>query len=96
MRRAELIRERREEILRAAGRHGASNLRVFGSVVRGEDGPDSDIDFLVTLEPGRSLLDQAALVEDLEELLGGRVDIVEDDALHWYIRDRVLQEALPL
>ena len=92
----ELLRVKREDILRMAARHGASNVRVFGSVARGEAGPASDIDFLVELAPERSLLDQVALLQDLEDLLGRRVDVVEPEGLHWYIRDRVLNEAVPL
>jgi uncharacterized protein len=71
-------------------------VRVFGSAARGEAEPDSDIDFLVDFEPGRSLLDLSRLWQDLEELLGRQVDVVEPGGLHWYIRDRVLQEAVPL
>lgn len=92
----ELLRAKREDILRTAARHGASNVRVFGSVARGEAGPSSDIDFLVELAPDRSLLDQVALLQDLEDLLGRRVDVVEPEGLHWYIRDQVLKEAVPL
>ncbi len=92
----ELLATKREEILRAAAKHGAYNVRVFGSVARGEAGPDSDVDFLVDMEPHRSLLDQGALWQDLVDLLQREVDIVEPDGLHWYIRDRVLQEAVPL
>jgi predicted nucleotidyltransferase len=92
----ELLHAKREEILRTAAQHGASNVRVFGSVARGEAGPSSDIDFLVELGPERSLLDQVALLQDLEDLLGRRVDVVEPEGLHWYIRDRVLKEAVPL
>lgn len=86
----------REEILRIAARHGAATVRVFGSVARGDARPDSDIDFLVELERGRSLMDLGGLLSDLEELLGRRVDVVEPAGLHWYIRDRVLAEAKPL
>jgi uncharacterized protein len=92
----ELLHAKREDILRTAARHGASNVGVFGSVARGEAGPSSDIDFLVELAPDRSLLDQVALLQDLEDLLGRRVDVVEPEGLHWYIRDRVLKEAVPL
>lgn len=93
---AELLGEKRKEILAAATRHGASNLRIFGSVARGEAGPESDVDFLVDFDAGTSLLDHVALLQDLEGLLGRRVDIVSSRALHWYIRDRVLAEAVPL
>ncbi|OGP57495.1 MAG: nucleotidyltransferase [Deltaproteobacteria bacterium RBG_13_61_14] len=90
------IQALREEILRIASRHGASNLRIFGSVVRGDADPESDVDFLVNLEPGRSLLDHAALLLDLEKLLGCKVDVVTERGLKERIRDRVLREALPL
>jgi predicted nucleotidyltransferase len=92
----DLLESKREEILQIAARHGAHNVRVFGSVARGEAQPESDVDFLVELEPGRSLLDHVALLQDLEILLGRKVDLVEPQALHWYIRDRILQEAIPL
>ena len=88
--------QRREEILRLAGRRGASNVRVFGSVARGEAGESSDLDLLVAWEPGRGLLDHAGLVQDIEELLGIKVHIGTEKSLHWYIRDRILREATPL
>jgi uncharacterized protein len=90
------LRSRRTEILDIARKHGARNVRVFGSVARGNTGPESDVDILVELEPGRSLLDHAALMLDLSDLLGCKVDVVSERALHWYIRDRVLTEAVPL
>ncbi|UIE36211.1 nucleotidyltransferase family protein [Leptodesmis sichuanensis] len=90
------LKNKRSEILAIAARYGASNIRVFGSVARGEENPDSDIDFLVEIEPGRSLLDQIALMQDLERLLGCKVDVAEPDTLHEKIRNRVLQEAIPL
>jgi predicted nucleotidyltransferase len=92
----ELLQEKREEILRIAVRHGAYNVRVFGSAVRGEAGPDSDVDFLVEVGPKRSPWFPAGLMLDLEELLGRKVDVVTEQALHWYIHDRVLEEAVPL
>jgi len=92
----ELLREKRDEILRIAARHGASNVRVFGSVARGEASTQSDIDFLVELERGRSLLDHAALMIDLEDLLGRRVDIATERGLKPRIRERILQEAVRL
>jgi predicted nucleotidyltransferase len=70
------ILDRREEILRIAARYGASNVRVFGSVVRGQAGEGSDLDLLVRLEKGRSLLDHMALAQDLEDVLGCHVDVV--------------------
>jgi hypothetical protein len=92
----ELLSEKRRAILDAAARHGARNVRVFGSVARREAGEASDIDFLVDLEPGRSLLEHAALSLELERLLDRRVDIVTEKGLRPRIRDRVLREAAPL
>lgn len=92
----ELLRTKREEILRIAAKHGARNVRIFGSVARGDTGPDSDVDFLIELEPGRSLLDHAALLLELERLLGCKVDVVTERGLRPRIRERVLKEAVPL
>lgn len=92
----ELLKSKRQEILAIAARHGARNVRVFGSVARGEAGPESDLDILVEMEPGTSLMDHVELMQDLEDLLGPKVDVVSDRALHWYIRDRVLAEATSL
>jgi predicted nucleotidyltransferase len=92
----ELLQQKQEEILHLAAKHGASNVRIFGSVARGEDRLDSDVDFLVEIEAGRSLLDHIALIQDLEDLLGRMVDVAEAENLHWYIRDRILQEAIAL
>ena len=92
----ELVRNKREEVLQVARRHGASNVRVFGSVARGEASPDSDVDFLVDMEPGRSLLDLGGLLMDLQELLGRRVDVVTEQGLRSRVRERVLREAMPL
>jgi predicted nucleotidyltransferase len=88
--------ERREEVLLLAQRRGAHNLRVFGSVARGEANENSDLDLLVAWEPGRSLLDHAGLVQDLQELLGIKVHVGTEKSLHWYVRDRILREATPL
>jgi predicted nucleotidyltransferase len=93
---ATLREARREEVLRLAARHGAHNVRVFGSVARGEANEESDIDFLVDWEPGRSLLDQVALVQDLQEAFGVKVHVGTERSLHWYARDRILREATPL
>ena len=82
--------------LRLAERCGAHSLRVFGSVARGEANEYSDLDLLVAWEPGRSLLDHAGLVEDLQELLGIKVHVGTERSLHWYVRDRILREATPL
>ena len=91
-----LLISKRDEILLAAARRGARNVRVFGSVARGDAGFESDIDFLVDMEPDRSLFDVGGLLMDLQELLGREVDVVTEKALHWYIRDRVLAEAKPI
>lgn len=96
MKLAELVNQKREDILRIAQRYGARNVRIFGSVIHGEDTAESDVDVLVNFDSGRSLLDHVALMQDLEELLGRKVDVVSERALHWYIRDRVLKEAKPL
>ena len=92
----ELQTTRRDEILRIAARRGARNVRVFGSVARGESDSHSDIDFLVDLEPGRSLFDLSGLLIDLEAALQAEVDVVTERGLRPRIRDRVLQEAAPL
>lgn len=92
----ELLAAKRVEILALATERGARNVRVFGSAARGDDTEGSDIDFLVDMEPGRSLLDLSGLLLDLREALGREVDVVTEKGLHWYIRDRVLQEAVPL
>ncbi len=91
-----LLKEKREDILCIATQHGASNVRIFGSVARGEARPDSDVDFLVELESGRSLLDRVALIQDLEDLLGTKVDVATDKGLRERVRDRILNEAVPL
>ena len=93
---AALLNRRRDEILRIAANHGAENVRLFGSVLRGEDGADSDVDLLVTFRPGRSLLDQIGLTQDLEDMLGRPVDVVEEAALYSEIREAVVREARPL
>ncbi|MBI1893230.1 MAG: nucleotidyltransferase family protein [Candidatus Rokubacteria bacterium] len=92
----ELLNEKREEILRIAAKHGARNVRVFGSVARGEADERSDVDFLVEMEPGRSLLDMGGLLMDLRDLLGREVDVVTERGLKPRIRARVLKGAIPL
>jgi predicted nucleotidyltransferase len=88
--------ERREQILQLAEARGARNLRVFGSVARGDCNEGSDLDLLVAWDPDRSLLDHAGLVQDLQELLGIKVHLGTEKSLHWYVRDRILREATPL
>ena len=90
------IQAKRQEILRIAAEHGARNVRVFGSSARGEAGPRSDVDLLVAVQPKHSAWFPAGLIVDLQELLGCEVDVVTEEALHWYIRDRILEEAVPL
>jgi predicted nucleotidyltransferase len=92
----EILKSKRQQILELARTYGASNVRVFGSVARGQADADSDVDFVVELDKGRSLLDLGGLLMDLQALLGRPVDIVTDRGLRPRIRDRVLQEAVPL
>jgi predicted nucleotidyltransferase len=92
----ELRKEKREAILCICAKHGARNVRVFGSVARGEADEQSDIDFLVDMEPGRTLLDLGGLLMDLRSLLGQKVDVVTERGLKPRIRDRVLAEAVAL
>ncbi|MFH1112576.1 MAG: nucleotidyltransferase family protein [Pseudomonadota bacterium] len=91
-----LLEEKREDILEAAERRGARNVRVFGSVARGDAGPESDVDFLVELDESTSLLQHNALIRELGDLLGCKVDVVSERGLRPRIRDRVLREAAPL
>ena len=90
------LQTRRDDILSIAARHGARNVRVFGSVARGDAGPESDVDILVDMEPGRSLFDLGGLLYDLQTLLGVEVDVVTEKGLRPRIRAQVLQEAIPL
>lgn len=93
---SKMLQDKRDEILRIAAAHGEQNVRVFGSVSRGEAGAKSDVDLLVKLEPGRSLLDLIAIKQELEDLLGRKVDVVTEDAVSAYIREQVLKEAVSL
>jgi predicted nucleotidyltransferase len=93
---AEVVGSRRDEILALARKRGATNVRIFGSLARGEADEASDIDVLVDLEPGRSLFDLGGLLVDLQELLGRRVDVVTEKGLKQRIRERVLRESVPL
>jgi len=90
----QVLHSNRAAINALAKRHGVRNIRVFGSLARGEAGAESDIDLLVDIEPGRSLFDLGGFQMDMQALLGRRVDVVTEKALHWYIRDRVLSEAI--
>ena len=90
------LRSKRDEILRLAERYGARNVRVFGSLVRGEATAESDVDLLVDMDPGRSLLDLVGLWQDLEGLLQCRVDVLTDGGLSPHLRDRIYAEAVPL
>jgi len=93
---SELLQEKREEVLRICAKYGARNVRVFGSVARGQADAESDIDFLVEMDAGRSLFDLGGLQYELEQLLGRPVDVVTERGLKVRIRERVLREAVPL
>jgi predicted nucleotidyltransferase len=90
------LRARRDEILRIAARHGARNVRVFGSVAVGYANPESDVDLLVDLEPGRTLLDLGSLSSDLEEVLGRKVDVLETPRRRTRAATQIRREAVPL
>jgi predicted nucleotidyltransferase len=92
----DMLSTKREDILRVAAAHGAQNVRVFGSMVRGDAREDSDVDFLVDLDPDRSLLDLAGLMLDLQELLGRPVDVGTAAGLKDRYRERILAQAVPL
>ena len=91
-----LLGQKRQDVLRIAGKYGARHVRVFGSVARGEADAQSDVDFLVELDPDRSLLDLGGLQFELEALLGCPVDVVTERGLKARIRERVLREAVPV
>jgi predicted nucleotidyltransferase len=93
---SQLLQSKRTQILQIAARHGARKVRVFGSVARGTARRDSDIDFLVDMEEGRSLLDHAALVLDLERLLKRSVDVASERGLRRLVRKAVLKDAIAL
>jgi uncharacterized protein len=90
------LRARRQQILSYAADHGARNVRVFGSTARGESGTTSDVDLLVEMEPGRSLIDLVGLWQDLEDLLGTRVDVLSDGGVSPHLRERIYAEAIQL
>jgi predicted nucleotidyltransferase len=91
-----LIQQKRLQVLEIARGHGARNVRLFGSVARGETTATSDLDLLIEMEPGRSLLDIVAIKQDLEDLLGCKVDVVTEAAISPYLIDKVLHEAVRL
>ncbi len=91
-----VLKSKRQEIIETASKYGAKTVRVFGSVARGEAGPQSDLDLLVQLNPHHSLLDLIAIKQDLEDMLGCHVDVVTEAALSPYIREDVLREAVSL
>lgn len=93
---SQLLQQKRSQVLEIAQGHGARNVRLFGSVARGEATQASDLDLLIEMEPGRSLLDIIAIKQDLEELLGCKVDVVTEAAISPYLRDKVLHEAVRL
>jgi len=92
----DLLREKREDILRLAEKHGAANVRIFGSVARGEAGHESDIDLLIDMEPGRTLFDLGGLLYQLQELLGVPVGVVPEKGLRENVRSNVIKEAVPI
>jgi predicted nucleotidyltransferase len=92
----ELLRRYRREILDSATRHGVRNVHVFGSVARGDDLENSDVDFLVDVEAGRTLRDVIAFEQDVQQLLGRNVDVLTDGGLSPYLQRRVLAEAASL
>lgn len=92
----ETLRQEKEEILAIANRYHAENVRLFGSVARGEDRLDSDVDFLVDFQPGSTLFDQAALVDALSSKLGRKVDVVSSRALNRHIAQKIQNEAVTL
>ncbi len=92
----EKLQRQRPQLMAIAHRHGATNVRVFGSVVRGEDTETSDVDFLVDMQEGRSLLDLVGLQQDFEQFLGQRIDVLTERGLNRYLKERILTEARPL
>ena len=92
----DILQEKRDDVLKVAQQHGVTSVRVFGSVARGEESPESDIDLLVTTGPTVSSWFPAGLILDLEQLLGRHIDIVTETGLNPLIRDQVLSEAVAL
>lgn len=96
IKRYKLLQEKRENIIKIARKHGAFNILIFGSVARGEDSNDSNIDFLVEMEQGRNLLDRIGLIQDLEDYLGCKVDVATINSLRDCFRERIMKEVIPL
>ena len=94
--RLQLLKKKRQNILDLAQKRGGHNVRVFGSVVRGDDTGESDVDFLVTFHVGTTLFDRSGLIVDLREYLGCDVDVVSDKSIHPLIQDEVIHSAVPL
>jgi predicted nucleotidyltransferase len=92
----EIIGDKKAQILALAKKYGASNVRIFNSVANGTADQNSDIDFLVDLEKGRSLFDLGGLLMALQKVLNRKVDVVTENGLHWYIKNRVISEAKPI
>ncbi len=93
---SQLLCDKRSEILNIALKYGANKIRIFGSMARGKTRPESNIDILVEMKEGRSLLDIIAIKQDIEDLLGRKVDIVTEASISPYVREEVLKEAVPL
>ncbi|MCB0220593.1 MAG: nucleotidyltransferase family protein [Chrysiogenetes bacterium] len=90
------ISTKREAILEMAARHGARNVRIFGSALHGDFGDESDVDLLVEMESDRTFFDRAALKEDLESLLGRPVDVLTEDSIYWLLKRKIIREARAL
>ncbi len=92
----ETLRQKRKAILKIAEKWGADDIRIFGSVARGDTGESSDVDFIVRFQPDRSLLDHGGLLMELQDLLGVRVDVISEAGMRDRFRKHVLKEAIPL
>jgi len=90
------LKNKKEEILQIAASHGVKSIKVFGSVARGEKTKNSDIDIIIKFEEGRSLFDLIDLKDSLEELLERKVDVVTENSIHWYLKDKIEAEAIEL
>ncbi|MDD2709064.1 MAG: nucleotidyltransferase family protein [Verrucomicrobiae bacterium] len=96
MSKKEIIQQHRDEIFNVARKYGVTSIKLFGSVARGEDADSSDVDFLVDMEPGRSLFDLGGFQIELQEIFHCKVDVVTEKGLHWFIRDRIQKEAMAI